>query len=126
MSVSSHEKVAGAVQTGSYDILAPFRVSVRLVGLIIWSLGCYLAMVCADLATLASPSRFGRVRNTISVSWLKGISRLVGTRMVIHGNPPRSPFFVVGNHISWLDFFAAYRMFDGARRSRKTPSGGCR
>ncbi|HEU5153710.1 MAG TPA: lysophospholipid acyltransferase family protein [Gemmatimonadales bacterium] len=80
-----------------------FRSWLRLALLIIWSatgLVAYLAGVCLTLgiARLRRP-----VRRGVFGSWARGVERILSVRVDPIGLPPKAPFFLVANHLSYLD-----------------------
>ena len=96
------------------DMWTPFRVLLRLTGIVLWLMLVLAAMTCTIPVGWFLPrgARFvkprqtvQRVRKKISYALLRGGLVLLGTRVTVRGTPPAPPFFVVGNHISWIDFF---------------------
>ncbi len=79
------------------------RAGLRLAGLLGWTLGCFLAWVSGSLLTLPIPRARLRWRQLSVLSWALGLSWLVGMRRSILGKPPRPPFLLVTNHLSYLD-----------------------
>jgi 1-acyl-sn-glycerol-3-phosphate acyltransferase len=94
------------------DIWSPARVTLRLTGLILWLALVLVAMACTAPLALFAPGVAKPIRGSISRSWLKGTLLLLGTRVTVNGTPPKSPFFLVGNHISWIDFFVTNTLVD--------------
>jgi 1-acyl-sn-glycerol-3-phosphate acyltransferase len=64
---------------------------------------------------LTLPLRGTRLRwRRLSVrSWALGMTRLMGMRRHRLGNPPRAPFLLVTNHLSYLDILLLYSCVDG-------------
>ena len=85
---------------------AVLRATVRISLLIGWTLVCYLASVATSLGGTLGIRRAEGWRARISRLWLDRFRVLLGTRIVVRGAPPRSPYFLVANHISWIDFTA--------------------
>lgn len=44
-----------------------------------------------------------RWRRTVLRAWGRGLARVLRLRTVVEGNPPTAPFFLVTNHLSYLD-----------------------
>ncbi|MEP7270060.1 MAG: lysophospholipid acyltransferase family protein [Acidobacteriota bacterium] len=42
-------------------------------------------------------------RNRTTRTWARGVARVIGMRLVPSGVPPAAPFFLVANHLSYLD-----------------------
>lgn len=51
-------------------------------------------------------------RNWIFRSWAKSIARISGMRITVEGAPPRPPFFLVANHLSYTDIIALASQLD--------------
>jgi hypothetical protein len=45
---------------------------------------------------------------------VKGVPRILGTRIIVKGTPPKAPFYLVGNHVCWIDFFVTQTVLDAA------------
>jgi len=104
---------AVGVKRWSYvDVWSPARVAFRLTALVLWLALILVAMACTAPVALLVPGVAKRIRRSISRSWLKGTLLLLGTRVTVHGAPPKPPFFLVGNHISWIDFFVTNTLVD--------------
>lgn len=95
-----------------FHILAPFRAIARLAAILALSLGCRLAMLCVLPVAIVSRSTCRRARKRIARGWIRGMMSSIGTRLVVHGTLPRPPFFIVLNHMSWIDLFAVASLLD--------------
>jgi 1-acyl-sn-glycerol-3-phosphate acyltransferase len=69
----------------------------------IWTAACYLAWLpVAVLALVSGP--FSRRWNELAVQvWTRGLVAALGLRIDVVGTPPPKPFFMVSNHLSYLD-----------------------
>jgi 1-acyl-sn-glycerol-3-phosphate acyltransferase len=94
------------------DIWTPFRVFLRLTGIVLWAALILAAMTCTIPVAWFSPRGAQRLRKRISYAWLRGGLALLGTRVTVRGTPPAEPFFLIGNHISWMDFFVTNTLVD--------------
>ncbi len=113
MGESYKERVEQTQAVRGVNVLAPFRAGMRLGIVSVWILGCFFASLCVSPVALVSKTTWQRIRKAISRTWVKGMSRVIGTRITVHGAPPKAPFFLVGNHLSWVDFFVGYSLLDG-------------
>ena len=73
-----------------------------------WILICYLASIFASVGVWLRIPDASALRNRISRAWIERVHLILGTRIVLRGQPPRSPYFVVANHISWIDLPTVY------------------
>lgn len=90
------------------------RFAARLIALACWCLGALAAMVCASGAGLISEPFGRRACRGVSRTWARGMLRLLGTRIIVRGTVPKRPYFLVGNHVAWMDFFVANTILDAA------------
>jgi 1-acyl-sn-glycerol-3-phosphate acyltransferase len=106
------EKVARPWVLSESSVLGSFRAYSRLLVVVLWVLSCYAAVrVAAVVLSFRRPLR-RRVCRKISRMWLRGMPPLLGMKIRIHGMRPRSPFFLVVNHITWLDFIVMNMLCD--------------
>jgi 1-acyl-sn-glycerol-3-phosphate acyltransferase len=79
------------------------RKPIRILLLAAWTAICYVLLLF-DLGLLLP---FGRLRrrgrNAIYHLWSRGCLRLLGGRLRVEGEPPAAPFFLVSNHLSYVD-----------------------
>ncbi len=104
------EEFAGG--RGSQDIFGDSRVGrdagrlrarVRLAAIAVWTTALYAAWISGALLTTPSPSQRERWRRWIFRAWARGIARALGMRRVVRGPRPEAPFFLVANHLSYVD-----------------------
>ena len=112
VSDSLEDKPQTAPSVWFADILAPFRVAVRVVGIVVWTLGCWVFILCASLSAVVSRPVARKLRRAIARVWAKGFASILPMRLVVHGSLPKRPFFMGGNHLSWIDFFAVCTLLD--------------
>jgi 1-acyl-sn-glycerol-3-phosphate acyltransferase len=55
------------------------------------------------MLVLPFPSARHAVRRWVFPRWARGVGRLLGLRIVVEGTVPREPFFLVSNHLGYLD-----------------------
>jgi len=81
------------------------RAKLRIALLAVWTLLIYMAwMLCWPLAWVA-PSAMRPVRSAIHRRWGRGLLWIVGARVRVVGQRPSPPFFLVANHLSYIDAF---------------------
>ena len=85
------------------------RSGVKLIALGLFSLGVYgfLLVTAGGLAVIrrvrGRPVSTGHWRTRIFRRWARGVAALVGLRVEVRGVPPRPPFILVSNHLSYVD-----------------------
>lgn len=79
------------------------RVTARAGGLVLWTLLCTLEVAFAKVALRPWPESAWRWRGRWMRRWGRGLCRLMGVDLRVQGAPPEEPFFLVSNHLSYLD-----------------------
>jgi 1-acyl-sn-glycerol-3-phosphate acyltransferase len=62
---------------------------------------------------LPAPALRRRGRNAIYHLWSRACVRILGGRLHIEGEPPPAPFFLVSNHLSYVDIVVLASCLDG-------------
>ena len=75
--------------------------------------GCYLLLLLDLLLLLPVPALRRRGRNAIYHLWSRLCVRILGGRLRIEGEPPKAPFFLVSNHLSYVDIVVLASCLDG-------------
>ena len=71
-------------------------------------------MLLLDLALLLpAPALRRRGRNALYHSWSRLCIRILGGRLRVEGEPPAAPFFLVSNHLSYVDILVLASCLDG-------------
>ena len=78
-----------------------------------WSGLLLLVWILGSLPVLVIPRARVRWRHRIVRTWARGLCRLVGMRRTVRGTPPRAPFFLVSNHLGYMDIILLYASIDG-------------
>lgn len=77
-----------------------------MVLLLMWTVLTCFPYGVARIAKPLSPRAVHNLRTWLMGYWGRGCVRLFGGRMEIHGTPPQAPFFLVSNHLSYIDIVA--------------------
>ena len=78
------------------------RLLLRLALFGLWTLPLFTAwLLGAPFAILGG--RLTRWRARIQQVWSRGLCRILGVRVTVEGEVPRRSFFLVSNHVSYLD-----------------------
>jgi 1-acyl-sn-glycerol-3-phosphate acyltransferase len=73
----------------------------------------YLAVVTGSLLTLPWPRRRARWRHLCFRHWARSVLAVLGARVEARGTPPAPPFFLVTNHLSYVDVLVLASRVDG-------------
>jgi len=79
------------------------RRSGRVLLAAIWTVPCYLTWAGGALLTLPFRPAARRWNSLTIRTWSSGLLVIFGIRIVISGKAPAPPFFLVANHLSYLD-----------------------
>ncbi len=83
--------------------MSRIRLVSRILPCALWSLFMWTLALFAKLLTLGRPRLRYRVNCRLMSIWGHGVALTWGMRIRVHGTPPRAPFFLVSNHISYTD-----------------------
>ena len=86
-----------------------FRVGVRLVSIAPITIVASALLVGGRLLLLPWPQRWVRFRATIFRGWSRLMLRVLGVEVETVGQPPELPFFLVANHLSYVDILVLAR-----------------
>jgi 1-acyl-sn-glycerol-3-phosphate acyltransferase len=83
-----------------------FRVIVRAPALVLTTAICY--SLWAPGKFLLSPFKTAgkKWRSLVFGAWARSVAKITGMRIEVKGEPPRPPFLLVSNHLSYLDVIA--------------------
>ena len=80
------------------------KAYVKAILLLLHTLFSYLTFVPSFLLKLVGKSNL-LWRNWSLTLWGKGCARIIGMDIHVKGEPPKAPFFLVSNHLSYVDIF---------------------
>jgi 1-acyl-sn-glycerol-3-phosphate acyltransferase len=75
----------------------------RVVLLLAVTAVCYAALLLVLVLLLPVPAARRRGRNAVYRLWSRVCLRILGGRLRVEGTPPPAPFFLVTNHLSYVD-----------------------
>jgi len=85
------------------DAAGRLRQTLRLIVMGAWTALCYLVWLPIGIAALID-SGWSRRWNELAVRvWTGGLVTVLGMHVDVVGTPPAKPFFMVANHLSYLD-----------------------
>lgn len=74
----------------------------------------YLSLVLLVPARRPAPGFHLRARNRVFRVWARALARTLGMRMHVEGEPPSGAFFLVSNHLSYMDIMLLASHVDAA------------
>jgi 1-acyl-sn-glycerol-3-phosphate acyltransferase len=75
----------------------------RLAAIAAWTAAVYAARLASLALAPVSKRAFGRADRALHKHWAQVVARLIGMRIRAEGEPPRPPFLLVANHLSYAD-----------------------
>jgi 1-acyl-sn-glycerol-3-phosphate acyltransferase len=93
--------------------VSQLRASLRLGAFFVWCVATFLVVLCIQLVMLALPSVGVAMKRSVSRLWARGVNRIIGLRVEVEGDPPVAPFFLVSNHLSYVDIVTLMSVLPG-------------
>lgn len=92
--------------------MSVIRASTRLLGFTLSTLILY-AIYMSGYFVLYPLDNFRVVwRNKMVRFWAKTTAKILGVRLTVNGTPPKAPFFLVCNHLSYVDIIPLFIYMD--------------
>jgi len=79
------------------------RPTLRIGAAFAWTGACLVGFLTGMGVLLVTPRLRRRWRHGAIQRWARGLGRIVGMRARLRGPRPTAPFFLVANHLSYLD-----------------------
>ena len=89
------------------------RAVARVLLALAWSGSLTVIWAVGNIACLPVPRARVGWRHRIVRTWARGLARILGMRRRVVGRPPRAPFFLASNHLTYLDIILLYTEVDG-------------
>ena len=83
----------------------------------------YLAVTLGSLLTLPWPRRRARWRHLCFRFWSRSLLAVMGARIESRGRPPEPPFFLVTNHLGYVDVLVLASQVDGVFIAKSEAAG---
>ncbi len=85
---------------------------IKVVFFLLGTLGIYLLYAIPYMIIRLFRKPYEPWRNIILRFWGKSVAKILGLRITVEGTPPKPPFFIVSNHLSYLDIPVFYSILD--------------
>jgi 1-acyl-sn-glycerol-3-phosphate acyltransferase len=93
------------------DRLAPpLRVGLRVIFLFFWTIGCFTARVAVFPLVPINAVAERTLRSRILRAWAAGVCAIMNARITVHGPVPQAAFYLVSNHLSYVDVIVFARI----------------
>ena len=89
------------------------RAVFRILAVGVWTAILCLIWMLGSPGTLLFPRARVRWRHRVVRTWARALCRIMGLRIQVTGPPPRAPFFLVANHLTYVDILLLYTRVDG-------------
>jgi 1-acyl-sn-glycerol-3-phosphate acyltransferase len=88
------------------------RAASRVAALCLITTCLYLLRLLGGTVVFLSPAASRRWRSLIFRAWARAVARVAGMRISARGVPPRGDFFLVSNHLGYMDVVALASRLD--------------
>lgn len=100
-----------------------FRAALRLISVVVVSLLLQSIWLAGKLFLPKMGALRRRLRKFILTSWARSLATIVGLEINVEGKPPQPPFFLVANHLSYVDIILVASQMDCVFIAKKEISG---
>lgn len=87
-------------------MIGHLRACVRILAIVVWTAALYALRTVCLLLALVSRDAFWSIHSALMQTWARGVGRCMGIRIRTEGRPPRAPYLLVTNHLSYVDIVA--------------------
>ncbi len=89
------------------------RATLKFTAAGIWTGLLCLLWALGSVGTLLVPRARVRWRHRVVRTWARALCNIMGVRVRMTGTPPQAPFFLVANHLTYMDILLLYTRVDG-------------
>lgn len=88
------------------------KASVKVFFAILTTIAYYIFLILSSVVSLFSSDTFVKLRNKLIRFWAICIAKILGMKILVEGTPPKPPFFLVSNHLSYIDIVLFFTQID--------------
>lgn len=85
----------------------------RLPAICLWTVSMYLLLLLGKMLLFLSPRRRASWRGGVTWLWARGFSLIIGMEIEVRGLAPEPPFYLVSNHLSYIDIIVLFTQVKG-------------
>lgn len=93
-------------------MIVRIRALIRLIAFLLATVGVYSLWLLGHMVVGRQPYPALKWRNFVFRLWARYVRAIVNMRLTVEGEPPRCPFFLVSNHLSYVDVIALGSLMD--------------
>lgn len=88
--------------------MSTLRAALRLFLLVVYTLTTFGIYLAGYFFVRLFKARYEPWRNLFMRTWARGVAFIFNVQVEAVGDPPKAPFFIVSNHMSYLDIIPLY------------------
>lgn len=88
--------------------MSTLRAALRLFLLVVYTLTTFGIYLAGYFIVRLFKARYEPWRNLFMRTWARGVAFIFNVQVEAVGDPPKAPFFIVSNHMSYLDIIPLY------------------
>jgi 1-acyl-sn-glycerol-3-phosphate acyltransferase len=86
--------------------VALLRAYLRFAAIALWTISLFMGLMLVLLLGPIAPGVVHGARRFCQTVWARGVAWIIGLRVIRYGAAPKRPYFLVANHLSYVDIVA--------------------
>ncbi|TVR28950.1 MAG: 1-acyl-sn-glycerol-3-phosphate acyltransferase [Balneolaceae bacterium] len=95
------------------------KALLKMVAVVVHTLACYLVYFTVFLFLKLFRFPIEPWKNHLLKFWSAGVAFIFNMKIRVEGTPPKAPFFLVSNHVSYMDIVVFYNLLDATFVAKK-------